>query len=255
MNGRGAAEPLPMNSADVPSVDEESKEDIAVSLKRNGDDQAVGVMETFSGGAVMISRWAAVVAGGLLVGVALGQPSDSDRLAVASAIKALRDAGAFIGYEDNHPNRPVISVRAIGSMEDHELARAAAFKKLDHLFVDSPRITDAGVAGLKGLAELRDVGLHCPKVGDGALKHLASLPKLERLSLLRTGVTDAGMKELAALPNLKQLILSQTALTDAGLMTLAGAKKLEKVSVYETKVTDAGVKAFNAARPGCKVDR
>lgn len=201
----------------------------------------------------MISRCAALVAVALLVGVAVGQPTD--RLAVAGAIKAMRDAGASLGYEDDNSSLPVISVRSIGGMEDHELAKVASFKKLDDLFVDSQRITDAGVAGLKGLPNLRAVALHCPKVGDGAFKHLATLEKLERLSLLRSGVTDAGMQDVAAMPNLKHLILSQTALTDAGLMTLAGAKKLEKVSVYETKVTDAGVKAFNAVRPGCKVER
>jgi len=94
-----------------------------------------------------------------------------------------------------------------------------------------------------------------PKIGDESVKHLASFPSLERLSLIRTGVTDAGMKDLAAMPELKHLTLCDTALTDAGLMTLVGPKKLEMVNVARTKVTDAGVKAFQQARPECKVER
>jgi hypothetical protein len=201
----------------------------------------------------VIYRCAALAVTVLLAGVAAGQ--GGGRLAVLSAAKALRDAGAFIHEDDSDPERPVVSVRVIGNLGDREALRVAAFKKLDHLFIDSDNVTNAGVAGVKGLAKLRDVGFHCPNVGDESVKHFATLPSLERLSLYRSGVTDAGMKGLAALPKLKRLILSRTAVTDAGLMALAEAKSLVSVSVDGTKVTDAGIKAFKAKKPGCKVER
>lgn len=177
-----------------------------------------------------------------------------------NAKQVLRDAGASLGFDDSDLTvplaaRPVIFVRAMGNMEDNEIALVAAFRKLDHLFVQSPKITDAGVAGLQKLPQLRFVALECPKVSDQSLKHLATLPRLERLDLSGTGITDAGMKDIVGMPKVKELALRDTALTDAGLITLAGAQKLEKLDIARTKVTDAGVKAFQEARPECKVER
>lgn len=186
------------------------------------------------------------------------QASAFAQFGVTAAKKILADAGAIVGVDMSDltiplSDRPVIFVRAFGNMEDNELIQAALFRKLDHLVVKSPRITDEGVAGICGLPRLRYVALDSPKIGDPSIKHLARLPSLEHLSLMRTGVTDAGMKDIVAMPKLKQLDLNDTALTDVGLMTLVGAKKLEMLVVDRTKVTEAGLKAFREARPECKL--
>ena len=186
------------------------------------------------------------------------QSSALAQFGVGAAKKILADAGAIVSVDMSDltiplGERPVISVRAVGNMEDSELIQAALFRKLDSLAVESPRITDEGVAGICGLPRLRYVALESPKVGDPSIKHIAKLPSLEILSLSKTGVTDAGMKDIVAMPKLKRLVLNDTALTDAGLKTLVGAKKLESLVVDRTKVTEAGLKAFREARPECKL--
>jgi hypothetical protein len=203
----------------------------------------------------MFARVAAgVTAGFLLVASAAGQEG-YNRLDSMSSERVLRECGAAFRYDMDLTHRPILSVRVLGNLNDDDFRRVAAFKYLEHLFVSGDNVTDAGTAALKGLPKLRDVGLHCSKVGDGAVKHLATLPALDDLSLMFSGVTDAGMKGLAGCPKLSALNLQKTAVTDAGLMELAASKSLKSVDVRDTKVTAAGVKAFEAARPGCKVKR
>ncbi len=70
------------------------------------------------------------------------------------------------------------------------------------LSLSSPYVTDAGVAHLKGLANLRQLYLFGTKVSDAGLEHLKGLTNLRRLDLYRTKVTDEGVKKLQqALPN------------------------------------------------------
>ena len=195
------------------------------------------------------------VAVGLLLVASATEQEGYSRLDAMSAERALRECGAAFQYDTDLPHRPVTSVRVLGNLDDNDFRRVAAFKYLDHLFVSGQNVTDAGTAALKDLPKLRDVRLHCPKVGDGAVKHLATLPALQSLSLIGSGITDAGLKGLAGLPKLSSLDLGNTAVTDAGLIHLAASKSLKGVAVGGTKVTDAGVKAFETARPGCKVSR
>ncbi|MFO0799366.1 MAG: hypothetical protein U0804_18005 [Gemmataceae bacterium] len=203
----------------------------------------------------MVTRIVAGVAAGfLLVASAAGQEGYRHIDSLASE-RVLRDCGAAFRYDMDLTHRPILSVRVFGNLNDDDFRRVSAFKYLEHLLVSGENVTDAGTAALKGLFRLRDVRLHCPKVGDGAVKHLATLPALDNLSLTYSGITDAGMKGLAGCPKLASLNLRNTAVTDAGLMALAASKSLKSVDVHDTKLTAAGVKAFQAALPGCKVER
>ena len=66
------------------------------------------------------------------------------------------------------------------------------------------KLTDAGLAHLKGLNNLTGLLLADTKVTDAGLAHLKGLTKLKRLGLWDTKVTDAGKKKLKqALPNCK----------------------------------------------------
>jgi hypothetical protein len=62
-------------------------------------------------------------------------------------------------------------------------------------------VTDADLAGLKGLKSLRDLELYGTQISDVGLKELTELKELESLGLGHTKVTEAGLKELRqALP-------------------------------------------------------
>ena len=66
------------------------------------------------------------------------------------------------------------------------------------------KLTDAGLAHLKGLNNLTGLLLAGTKVTDAGLAHLKRMTKLKRLGLWDTKVTDAGKKKLTqALPNCK----------------------------------------------------
>jgi len=64
------------------------------------------------------------------------------------------------------------------------------------------QVTDAGIAHLRELRELRALSLSGTQVTDGALAHVSALRSLEVLDLTGTQVTDEGVEGLhQALPN------------------------------------------------------
>jgi hypothetical protein len=80
-------------------------------------------------------------------------------------------------------------------------------------------VTDAGVAHLRGLKDLRWLRLYredypeawgpnLPRVTDAGLAHLEGLTGLEHLDLMGQAVTDAGLAHLKGLTGLQQLLLS-----------------------------------------------
>ena len=65
-------------------------------------------------------------------------------------------------------------------------------------------MTDAGLAHLKELMQLRRLHLKNSQVSDVGLGHLAALTRLELLTVSRQKVTDAGVLQLQqALPKIK----------------------------------------------------
>ena len=70
------------------------------------------------------------------------------------------------------------------------------------VYLDGPKVTDAGLAHLAGLTALEQLHLDRTQVTDVGLVHLAGLTALKELDLTRTDVTDVGAAELQkALPN------------------------------------------------------
>ena len=117
------------------------------------------------------------------------------------------------------------------------------------------KITDAEVALLAPLAQqVYSLNLAGTKVTDAGLAPVAGLTNLRRLHLEKTGVTDAGLVHLKGLANLEYLNLYNTQVTDAGLANLEGLKNLKNVYLWQSKATDAGVAKLQAALPACKID-
>jgi hypothetical protein len=91
------------------------------------------------------------------------------------------------------------------------------------------KVTDAGVAHLEGLKQLRHLDLAC-QITDAALKHLRPLSELQTLNLSDTRVTDAGLEHLESLT------------------------KLRRVRLYFDKVSVEGIKKLQQALPNCKIE-
>ena len=109
---------------------------------------------------------------------------------------------------------PVVSLKELGAQiernEQGEVVRVNLF---------GTKITDAGMADLKGLTNLQKLNLDGTSVTDAGIVHLVGLTKLTHLSLPYE-ITDAGLVHLKGLTTLQELNLGSTQVTDAGLVHL-----------------------------------
>lgn len=118
----------------------------------------------------------------------------------------------------DHPYLRLQSV-ASGQLSDDDLKRLAEFDTLQILQYGE-QITDAGLAHLAGMPNLKVIDGDSPKITDRGLRNLAGLTKLELLSLENAQVSDEGLKSLEALPSLKYLNLGWTQATADGVARL-----------------------------------
>ena len=116
-------------------------------------------------------------------------------------------------------------------------------KKLRTLVIYWPNLKDADLAALKGLANLKTLGLGgCEKITAAGMAHVANLTALEELRLGGTKADAAFIAHLKALKRLKKLDLSICrAVDDAAAAQLKHLSQLEALSLEDTAVTDAGL--------------
>lgn len=114
-------------------------------------------------------------------------------------------------------------------------------------------VGDDGLEQLKGLTGLEQLNLSQTEITDAGLAHLQGMTKLQWLDLSRTKTTDAGLEQLKPLQSLEILLLNHNRITDAGLEHLAELKQLKELSLLNTDVTEAGVTKLQQALPDCEV--
>jgi uncharacterized membrane protein len=111
------------------------------------------------------------------------------------------------------------------------------------------RFGDAELAQLSPLAaNIVDLDLAGTQVTDAGLAPIAAMQNLRRLRLDRTGITDAGLVQLHNLKKLEYLNLHSTKITDAGLKTLASLPALRQLYVWNTKVDPVAAESFAEAK-------
>ena len=98
--------------------------------------------------------------------------------------------------------------------------------------------TDAGVAHLKKMTQLRVLSMQTRGVTDVGLVHLKGLSQLQDISLSNTQVTNAGLANLSAMLQLGLFDLNFTQVGDAGLMHLKRLTRLDVLKLAGTKVMD-----------------
>ena len=130
------------------------------------------------------------------------------------------------------------------AVTDAGMACLAGLTELRNLHL-GPKITDAGLAHVAGMTKLQELGFHgghqYPKVNGSGLVHLAGMSELQRLDLGYLPLTDDGMAEMAGPAGLRELLVYHTELTDTGLACLAALPNLEELHAYETKVRGPGL--------------
>ncbi|MGE0605883.1 MAG: hypothetical protein AB7O62_02065 [Pirellulales bacterium] len=133
---------------------------------------------------------------------------------------------------------------------DDDLQLLADLAPLESLVLQVPtEISDAGLAHLAGLMNLKTLNLKNSTVTDEGLAALAGLPRLELLRLGSSQVRGPGLRHIAELAELRHLILQKAPLADAGLAHLHGLGKLESLYVEETETTPEGLRALQKALP------
>ena len=110
------------------------------------------------------------------------------------------------------------------------------------------RISDAGVAKIKGLSRLEDLQLGKSHVGDASLAIIAGLTKLKTLDLQSTRVTDAGMVHLKPLAKLNGCA-SRIRRSPTPAWQLKGLTQLCDLYLSDGPITEAGLKSLRDALP------
>ncbi|WP_395718765.1 c-type cytochrome domain-containing protein [Prosthecobacter sp.] len=128
-------------------------------------------------------------------------------------------------------------------------ALAPIADKIASLDLARTKVTDAGLAKLAAMKNLKELHLEGTTVGDAGLDHLKGLAELEYLNLYSTKVTDVGIAKLAALGKLKALYLWQSGVTKAGVAALKGKLPNAHINNGWTAEDDAKPVAVAAATP------
>jgi hypothetical protein len=116
-------------------------------------------------------------------------------------------------------------------LTDEEMAGIATLQTVDEMEIDADRLTDAGLASIAKLRNLKVLHLvGTSMMTDEGLKALATLPKLRHLRLSGP-FTDKGLAYLAAAPSIKVMWLETPKATEDGLRELAQIKTLERLTV------------------------
>ena len=90
------------------------------------------------------------------------------------------------------------------------------------------------------------------RISDRGLAHLKGLTWLQSLELGNTKLTDAGLACLQGLPNLHSLEVSNTQVSVAGLNLFTGRKRF-RFLVARTQVTAGDVQRLKRHAPGLEI--
>lgn len=136
----------------------------------------------------------------------------------------------------------VYSVRLDGAVTEAQLIPLEGLSQLTDLYFGNSQLTDAALARLQRLTHLKRLQtFHCTQVTDAGIVHLRGLSELKWLGLCGAQVTDAGLLHLRGLTQLQVLDLNKSQITDTGLMHLQGLSELEWLDLGDTQITDAGL--------------
>lgn len=129
-----------------------------------------------------------------------------------------------------------------GKAADALMARVGRFRELAALHLNgSQGVTDAGLAHLRNLTEMRELDLSFTGVQGSGLECLKGMWWLEQLNLIKIPVENQVLIEIAGLRSLEKLDLTGKNLTDAGLAHFKGLTNLKWLQVIGGPLTSAGL--------------
>jgi hypothetical protein len=172
----------------------------------------------------------------------------------SEAVEAIVDVGGSVAYQvdeygfpiyDAKPDAPVWLRKLLGNEYSNDVV-AVCIGDLD----DSLMVHVKELPQLKSLECCYGYG-----VTDAGLANLRALTQLKRLDLNGAQVTDAGLIHLERLTQLRTLRLGGSKLTDAAVGSLCGLEQLEYLFLRGSRVTHKGVKKLRETLPDCEIRR
>jgi len=159
---------------------------------------------------------------------------------------------AILPLAQNDPALSFNCVNVADKFGDPELAKFAPIAgRLAEINLSRSKVTDAGLASLAGMKNLKKLHLPNTAISDAGIDSLLTLSSLEYLNLFNTKITDASLAKLEKLPNLKHLFVWQTGATKPAAEALHA--KLPNIVInlgWDQEVKTALVAAAPAAAPG-----
>lgn len=158
----------------------------------------------------------------------------------AASVTALEQLGVKLTKD---ASGSVTALDAVSvDMKDADLQHLKGLHSLVDLDVAKTSITDAGLAVLQFLPQLKALNLQrCNLVTDAGLANLQYVPELERLQLLYTLIGNDGMEHVAKLHKLKVLDLRGSKVSDEGLAKLENHPSLVDIKLRAASITDTGL--------------
>ncbi len=109
------------------------------------------------------------------------------------------------------------------TVTDSGLERLTVWTRLEEFYLDNcGKVTDAGLASLHELPSLRVLGLGAGSmpITDAGMAHVAGLRQLRELRIVSVPISDAGIAQLRDMPNLERVHLGRTNETENGIQAL-----------------------------------
>lgn len=138
--------------------------------------------------------------------------------------------------------------------QDEDLRHIAHLRRLRELHLSkSIDVTDAGVAALADMTQLRYLNLYWTALTDDALGCLTRMPHLEYLHLGLTRIQGPGLAHLVGLQRLHTLSVEETDVGDAALHHVSRLRSLKRLALWGTRVSHRGLAALRAALPKVEI--
>jgi hypothetical protein len=176
-----------------------------------------------------------------------------DRLAATVILKFKMGVVSIqLGNEErwlnNESEIPTESFTVKGAGIQHAMAADAllaylrGLKSLERLTISSGQgITDAGVAVVTELPQLKALTLQLPQLGDATLAHLAKVPRLEQLVVASGQFTDVGLGRLAGHTGLTSIHCQSDLVSDEAFRQLAKLPSLYSLTLQSDRISAAGL--------------
>ena len=164
----------------------------------------------------------------------------ASRLFATDINSSVADAGGLVTHMDRGRG---LFVDLRGSwVTDADLAQIARMPDLRKLDLSLTKIGDHGMQELKPAPAITDLDLSFAElITDGGLSAIKGWKNLKRLSVRGTKITDMTVQYISGITSIEALDLGYVQVTDVGLDPLTALVNLKELAIGGNKLTDTGL--------------